>query len=87
MLKKICCLILISLPFILMAQKLKVSENKRFLVTEDGKPFFWMADTAWELFHRCSKEEGRDVFAKKERAGIQCDTGRSFGRTGRTQCA
>jgi hypothetical protein len=28
------------------AQKLVVSENQRFLMTEDGRPFFWMADTA-----------------------------------------
>ena len=31
---------------------LKVSDNKRFLVTADGRPFFWLGDTAWELFHR-----------------------------------
>ncbi len=36
---------------------LKVSDNQRFLVTADGKPFFWLGDTAWELFHRCNREE------------------------------
>jgi hypothetical protein len=36
---------------------LRVSENKRFLVTADGKPFFWLGDTAWELFHRLDREE------------------------------
>jgi len=36
---------------------LKVSENKRYLVTETGKPFFWLGDTAWELFHRLDREE------------------------------
>ncbi len=36
---------------------LKVSENKRLLVTAGGKPFFWLGDTAWELFHRCTREE------------------------------
>ena len=36
---------------------LKVSENKRFLVQEDGTPFFWLGDTAWELFHRLNREE------------------------------
>ena len=35
--------------------KLKVSPNKHFLVTEDGKPFFWLGDTAWELFHRADR--------------------------------
>ncbi|MEP6736230.1 MAG: glycoside hydrolase family 140 protein [Chryseolinea sp.] len=37
--------------------QLKVSENKRFLATSDGKPFFWLGDTAWELFHRLNREE------------------------------
>lgn len=27
--------------------RLKVSDNRRFLVTEDNKPFFWLGDTAW----------------------------------------
>lgn len=33
-----------------------VSINKRFLV-KNGKPFFWLGDTAWELFHRLNREE------------------------------
>jgi hypothetical protein len=37
--------------------RLKVSENQRFLVREDGRPFFWLGDTAWELFHRLNREE------------------------------
>ncbi|MDA0196730.1 MAG: glycoside hydrolase family 140 protein [Bacteroidetes bacterium] len=37
--------------------QLRVSDNQRFLVTNDGKPFFWLGDTAWELFHRLSREE------------------------------
>jgi hypothetical protein len=36
---------------------LKVSENHRYLVTADGKPFFYLADTAWELFHRLNRED------------------------------
>ena len=36
---------------------LKVSENHRYLVTADGKPFFYLADTAWELFHRLDRED------------------------------
>ena len=30
-------------------QKLQVSSNGRFLVQEDGSPFFWLNDTAWFL--------------------------------------
>ncbi len=37
--------------------RLKVSDNKRFLVTADGEPFFWLGDTAWELFHRLNRED------------------------------
>jgi hypothetical protein len=36
---------------------LQVSDNKRFLVTPDGRPFFWLGDTAWELFHRPTRED------------------------------
>ena len=36
---------------------LRVSENRRFLMTESGAPFFWLGDTAWESFHRLSREE------------------------------
>lgn len=42
-------------------QALKVSDNKRFLVTENGKPFFYLGDTAWELFHRLNREEA-DIY-------------------------
>ena len=33
-------------------QKLKVSENKRYFVLEDGTPFVWLADTAWTMPQR-----------------------------------
>ena len=47
--------------------RLRVSDNHRFLVTEDGKPFFYLADTAWELFHRLKREEAEKYLA--DRAG------------------
>ena len=37
--------------------RLRVSENGRFLVREDGSPFFWLGDTAWNLFQRTSLED------------------------------
>jgi hypothetical protein len=37
--------------------RLQVSDNSRFLVTADGRPFFYLGDTAWELFHRLNREE------------------------------
>ncbi len=38
-------------------ERIKVSSNKHFLVTGDDQPFFWLADTAWELFHRCTLDD------------------------------
>lgn len=31
--------------------RLQVGDNGRFLVTADGKPFFWPGDTAWHMFN------------------------------------
>lgn len=51
-------LILISSTFSF-GQSLKVSNNGRFLQTKENKPFFWLGDTAWELFHKLDKEEAK----------------------------
>src|SRR4051794_20024745 len=50
--------------------RLKVSDNKRFLVTEDGKPFFWLGDTAWEIFHRLKREEADRYLQKRAAQGF-----------------
>jgi len=39
------------------AQRLRVSDDERHIVYSDGEPFFWLGDTAWELFHRTTREE------------------------------
>jgi hypothetical protein len=52
------------------AQRLVVHEAGRYLVTEDGAPFFWMADTAWELFHRCNREEANLYLTKRADQGF-----------------
>ncbi|MCE1197520.1 MAG: glycoside hydrolase family 140 protein [Marinilabiliales bacterium] len=36
---------------------LRVTENGHYLEYRDGTPFFWLGDTAWELFHRLTMEE------------------------------
>ena len=60
-------LILVPLLNAATLQPLRVSENHRFLVTTDGRPFFWLGDTAWELFHRLNREEAAVYLA--DRAG------------------
>lgn len=37
--------------------KLKVSDNKRYLQHENGKPFFWLGETAWLLPSRSNRDE------------------------------
>ncbi len=49
---------------------LKVSENQRFLVDRDGQPFFWLGDTAWELFHRLSREEADRYLEDRAQKGF-----------------
>lgn len=50
--------------------KLKVSENKRFLVFEDGAPFFYLGDTGWELFHRLNKEQTEKYLENRREKGF-----------------
>ena len=37
--------------------RIRVHSAGHFLETEEGNPFFWLADTAWELIHRTTREE------------------------------
>jgi hypothetical protein len=36
---------------------LRVDRSGRFFQLESGEPFFWLADTAWELIHRLNRAE------------------------------
>mgnify|MGYP000956215604 CR=1 FL=1 len=50
--------------------RLKVSENKRFIVYEDGTPFFYLGDTGWELFHRLNKEDTEKYLENRRAKGF-----------------
>ena len=50
--------------------KLKVSLNKRYLVNQDGKPFFYLGDTAWTLLKRLNREEVEDYFKNRVAKGF-----------------
>jgi hypothetical protein len=58
----ICC-VLLSNAMGDASKSLQVSANQRFLVRPDGKPFFYLGDTAWELFHRLTREDA-DLYLK-----------------------
>src|SRR5215471_17238560 len=49
--------------------KLRVSDNHRFIVRENGQPFFYLADTAWELFHRLNRSEAAEYLRTRARQG------------------
>src|SRR5687768_17810389 len=65
----------LSVLFILLvvlssSAQLRVSENQRYLQTADGKPFFWLGDTAWELFHRLTREEAEKYLKNRADKGF-----------------
>ena len=49
---------------------LKVCPNKRYLSWDDGEPFWYMGDTAWELFHRLTREEVQEYLDIREDQGF-----------------
>ncbi|MDX9754842.1 MAG: DUF4038 domain-containing protein, partial [bacterium] len=49
---------------------LQVSANARFLQHQDGTPFFYLGDTAWELFHRLNREEADRYLANRREKGF-----------------
>ena len=49
---------------------LQVSENGRYLTTEDGKPFFWLGDTGWLLFNKLDREEAEQYLEDRKQKGF-----------------
>ena len=72
--KKICLLLLMWLVSIeLVGQGLQVSDTQRYLEKDDGKPFLWLGDTAWELFHRLNREEANYYLEKRAICNFDSD--------------
>jgi hypothetical protein len=57
-------------PLYAQLPQLKVSDNFRYIVTETGKPFLWLGDTAWELFHRLDREEANEYITNRAQKGF-----------------
>src|SRR5437667_11546101 len=47
--------------------QLLVSPDGRFLMQQDGSPFFWLADTGWSMFQRLDRAGAEQYLA--DRAG------------------
>lgn len=52
------------------AYPLRVSPDQRSLVRADGRPFVWLADTAWELIHRLTRDEIRHYLEVRQAQGF-----------------
>jgi hypothetical protein len=51
-------------------RRLKVSSNHRYLQYENGQPFFYLGDTAWELIQRLNREEATEYLSNRARKGF-----------------
>ncbi|MBX2893757.1 MAG: glycoside hydrolase family 140 protein [Saprospiraceae bacterium] len=49
---------------------LKPSPDGHHLQHKDGTPFFWLADTGWELFHRLTLEDAAKYFDNRAKLGF-----------------
>ncbi len=50
-------LLLVSLCATASPKELSLSADGSHFVNEQGEPFLWLGDTAWELFHRLDREQ------------------------------
>ena len=51
-------------------RRIRVSSSGRYLQREDGAAFFYLGDTAWELFHRLTCEEAERYLCDRARKGF-----------------
>lgn len=50
--------------------KLRVASNNRYLEFDDGTPFFYLGDTAWELFHRLDLDQAKNYLNNRAAKGF-----------------
>lgn len=62
-------LFILAFKFEISAQSFTVSPNNHFIL-KDGRPFVWVGDTAWELFHRLNREEATFYLGKRATQGF-----------------
>ncbi len=49
---------------------ISVSEDGRYFVDHDGRPFFWLGDTLWELFRCYTIEEAEAILENRRNKGF-----------------
>ena len=66
---RIILLVIIQALLQKVSAQFSVSSNQRYLL-KDSKHFFWMGDTAWELFHRLNREEADRYLKRRSEQGF-----------------
>jgi hypothetical protein len=71
------CVVLLMLAAILPAivageesSMYRVSENGRYLVDREGRPFFWQGDSEWELFYALSAQNAEELLHARRVQGF-----------------
>lgn len=59
-----------GIPAIFSHGPLRVADNRRHLVHEDGTYFLYLGDTAWELLHRLTREETERYLENRRAKGF-----------------
>lgn len=77
--KRICTYILLFLGGVFLTQAqnippwkngpLKVSDNSRYLIHENGTPFFWLGETGWLMPERLNRDEVNFYLSRCAKAG------------------
>jgi hypothetical protein len=64
-------LLLVSLPLAAdVMGPIKVSGNGRYFVDREGRPFFWLGDTAWPLFAQYSRSQAEAYLKNRAEKGF-----------------
>lgn len=53
--------------------KLTVSDNHRYLVHENGTPFFWLGNTSWLMPERLNRDEVEYYLGREQKAGFNVE--------------
>lgn len=51
-------------------RRLRVCDSGRFLVHDDGQPFFWLGDTCWLLFRTMTLDEAEHYLSVRQQQGF-----------------
>lgn len=72
--KRLACLCILLLSATMIAAqplaRLTISHDGHHFKTADGKPFFWLGDTGWLLFSKCSRPDALKYLDARTRQGF-----------------